>query len=274
MNARCALAGMGALALLGPLAAGVIYAQAKPARFAIASIRLGERVNSFRPIQFGFQTDPTRLTAENVSLKELITYAYRLRSYQLVAPDWMSDERFTISGTTKAPLPADQMRELLQPFLTKQFAIKSHRETKVEPVYELRLAPGGIKLPLSGDTLTAGASVGKFNMLLTPEGLKLAGTVSLDQIAEVLSQSLDLPVVNKTGVSGVYKIGLTFAPPDGRVTMGRSPHIPQLNGQPMRLTAPSVFKALPEQLGLSLEKTKAPVELLVIDAANKKPLGN
>lgn len=274
LKGRCALTGLGVLALLGPLALGAMHAQTKPGHFAAASIRPGEPISAAHPIQVGFHTDPTRLTAENVSLKDLIQYAYRLRPYQVVAPDWMTAERFSVSGTTEVPLSADDMQELLQPFLTRQFAIKSHRETKVMPVYALEVAPAGLTMPLSPDSLPANANLGRFMMRVAPEGLHLSGEAGMEQLAAVLSRSLDLPVVNKTGVSGVYKVDLTFSTPDGRVTMGGLPHPPQVDGKPIQMTAPTIFAALPQQLGLKLEKTKAPIELLVIDSAMKAPLGN
>jgi uncharacterized protein (TIGR03435 family) len=152
------------------------------------------------------------------------------------------------------------------------------------PVYLLEMAPGGPKMSPESSSLPgaeghialapAAASLGRFMMRLSPQGLNLVGTATMEQMARVLSLQLDFPVVNKTSLTGVYKIDLTFSTPDGRVTMGGLPHVPQMDGQTMKMTAPSIFTALPEQVGLKLEKTKAPLELLVIDSANKTPLGN
>jgi uncharacterized protein (TIGR03435 family) len=278
------LAALLAVALLGPVAAGMIYAQSGPTEFAAASIRPGEQPGPARKISFGMRVDPQRLTAENMSLKDLITRAYGLRPYQVVGPDWMTTERFNVTGTTTAPVAQDKITELLQPFLVRQFGIKMHRETKTMPVYLLEMAPGGPKMSPESSSLPgaeghialapAAASLGRFMMRLSPQGLNLVGTATMEQMARVLSLQLDFPVVNKTSLTGVYKIDLTFSTPDGRVTMGGLPHVPQMDGQTMKMTAPSIFTALPEQVGLMLEKTKAPLELLVIDSANKTPLGN
>jgi len=266
---RWLLAVLGAAVLLGPVAAGMMYAQSGPAAFSVASIRPSDPAG-----KMSWRLDPQRLTAENMSLKSLIITAYGLFPYQVVVPDWMAKAGFSISATTAVPLPEKAMTALLQPFLVRQFNIKLHREAVRKDVYFLQVAAGGPKMTAITGTMPPGVTSGNFRLSLRPEGLHISGSGSMVQMARLLYLPLEEPVVNKTGLTGVYKIDLAFSTPDGKANMGGLRLFPQLDGETQKMNAPPIFTALTEQLGLKLEKTKAPIEMLVIDSANKQPLGN
>ncbi|HEY7839499.1 MAG TPA: M56 family metallopeptidase [Terriglobales bacterium] len=256
------LASLGAAVVLTPVMAGLLFGQAAPpATFDAIAIHAVPAAGSGKRVM-GLHIDPQRLWAENMSLRELILAAWGLQPYQLRGPDWMSGDIFAITGATHAPVPANEMPALLRPFLTRQFELKVHSTREVRPVYRLEVAPGGAKLkPANRDAAPAIMPAQRFSMHLEGRALTLTGTATLQQLVDFLNLQFDRPVLNQTGQMGTYDIRLTFDPKAG------VPGAPAGGG-------PSIFDALPEQLGLRLVSGKAPVDVLVVDSANATPAGN
>jgi len=275
--------------VLAALLATLASAQTAPppaAAFDAASIKPSAPPTNGR-IRIGLSTDPGRLTASFMSLKDLIAAAYDLKPYQVVAPDWMSSARFDISAETAAAVPANKIVLLLQPFLEKQFQLVSHRETRTMDVYALVVAPGGLKWkpadaspPPPPPPGTPGRGRGGFNIRMSPKGMSMGGETDMSGFVDALAMFMDRPVLDQTGLTGRYQAQLDFAPTgEGMLARARS-GLP-LKGPgpgdetaPADTVAPSLFTALPEQAGLKLEARKGPVELMVIDQARKTPLGN
>ncbi|MGH9481216.1 MAG: TIGR03435 family protein [Terriglobales bacterium] len=311
------LAGLGLVALMGPLAAGIVFGQAAqqtaplPTEFDAATIKASAPPGAGpnRMIFRGTHVDPGRFTATNMSLKDLIEQAYGLKPYQVVGPDWMDSERFDVSAETSAAVPRDKMAALLQPFLAQQFKLKIHRESKVMETYTLivtdksKLKPAssaGVE-PVLPDAPPDGRGAnetkmlrgrgpmppGSFMMGFSPQGMMLMGNSSLQQLTDMLARQVDRPVVNGTNLEGNYAIHLSYAPPpgvfgglggpkEGMMINGRPPEAGAKPDENATAAAPAVslFTALQQQLGLKLDPGKAPVELLVVDHAEKAPVGN
>ncbi|MGH9476565.1 MAG: TIGR03435 family protein [Terriglobales bacterium] len=293
---------MRSLAALILLAACSVAAQAPaPTQFDAATIKPAA-LPSGGLVRVGMRLDPTRLTASNVSLKQLIQRAYNLKPYQVQGPDWLDSERFDVTAETEQPVTQDQMAALLQPLLVKQFALITHRGSKVESIYALVAAPGGFKMTAPGPSgvslpppprgarggrmrLSGPLPKGAMQLMMSPQGLTIAGDVTLDSLANFLSSQVDRPVLNLTGIKGNYALHLTFAPTGAMRAnmrkMGAPPPPPGAGsgggsepGGEAQAPAPSIFSALPQQLGLKLEPRKAPIEILVVDSASKVPKGN
>jgi uncharacterized protein (TIGR03435 family) len=92
-------------------------------------------------------------------------------------------------------------------------------------------------------------------------GLLDARNTTMDRFAEVLSRQMDLPVVNRTGLEGVFNLKLEWTPESAKQIK------PGADGAAME--GPSIFTAIQQQLGLRLRSQKTPVEILVIDHAEK-----
>ncbi|HWG38753.1 MAG TPA: TIGR03435 family protein, partial [Terriglobales bacterium] len=101
-------------------------------------------------IRINNQVDPTRVTIENLPLRQIILNAFELKPYQLTAPDWMNTERFNITAVTATPATKEQMNQLMQKLLTEQFQLKLHHDSKVMDAYALTVADGGSKLQPPG----------------------------------------------------------------------------------------------------------------------------
>jgi uncharacterized protein (TIGR03435 family) len=226
--------------------------------------------------------DAGRLDYTNVSLRDIIRAAFKVRNDQISGPDWLSSERYIVAakfppGATKADVPA-----MLQTLLADRFKLAFHKDSKVVSIYALVQAKGGAKLQ-PADT------PGGMRMMMGPKGRHLTGKVTLAQLADALSNMEDRPVLDMTELKGAFDIDLEFTSENGPEGMrqgmpgpgpgpGQGPGQggPAGEGRPHdeNADAPSLFTALQEKLGLKLEPRKAPIDLYVIDHAEKVPTEN
>jgi uncharacterized protein (TIGR03435 family) len=261
-KAALVIAGTAALAL--PVVVGIINtpsasAQETRPEFEVASVKPS---NPTDPV-FGMRIPPggDRFSITNATLEMLIGFAYRLPNPQISGgPKWVDSESFTIeakvdSATRLSPGNAGfgQVMLMLQSLLADRFKLSMHKETRSEAVYELSVAKRGAKLKKAEADDKLGRRIGR--------GL-VAGTMPLPVLAVSLSQSLDRPVVDKTGLAGNYSFTLTYTPEVGQ---GARFGPPAPDDSPTDAGAPSIFTALREQLGLELKSAREPVEVLVID---------
>jgi uncharacterized protein (TIGR03435 family) len=201
-----------------------------------------------------------RLTATNITVRELIRLAYGVKDYQIAhAPGWLDSERFdivakAISGKTNS---LEDEKSLLRELLTDRFQLSTHREAKRMPVYLLVVAKGGPKLAPHNDggAKTRGGC-----------GRLVGRRVTTDAIATMLSRQLAREVINRTGLSGEYDVQLDFTPDSGPCRVSDSQGGLVVTDPSSR---PSVSTAVQEQLGLKLESAKGPVEFLVIDRVER-----
>ena len=193
-------------------------------------------------------TNNGRLNYTAVTLKDVLEKAYKVEGYQITGPDWIDVDRFDIAATTPAGASRDQYPQMLQALLAERFHLTIRRETKELPVFELNVAKNGPKLKSieseSGITSNSNRS-----------GWHVVAKGSLQQLVEFLSERVNRPVLDRTGLSGPFEITLDWASDDS-------------------LEGPSLFTALQEQAGLKLSATRAPIELIVVDQADRTPTAN
>jgi uncharacterized protein (TIGR03435 family) len=192
-------------------------------------------------------------STSNITLAALMQWAYEIPQKQILAgPGWMNSTRFDILAKSDAEtdarlrsLSSDRSHELkrrmVQALLEDRFAMKLHREVRTLPAYDLVVAKDGSKLTISQAN---GKSIGVGRTHFTAQGL------TMDLIAQQLSQIAGRIVVDRTGLAGRYDLKLQWTPDD----------VAAAEGSP-----PSLFTALEEQLGLRLKAAKEPVPVLVID---------
>jgi uncharacterized protein (TIGR03435 family) len=211
-----------------------------------------------------------RFTANNHTLKENIGFAYNLAPGLISGgPAWADSERYDIVGETpgESRLDNEQIRLMFRTLLADRFKLKFHREQKELSAYNLVLGKSAPKLKES----TAGPD--KEPSLLIhgspPGGAVLpARNGTMAMFASLLQRVvMDRPVVDKTGLTGRYDFDLEFAV-DGTRLGGTDPPLGGADSE----NKPDIFTAI-QKLGLRLESTKALVEVLVIDHA-EKPDGN
>lgn len=202
----------------------------------------------------------SKMMATNISLRNLIVFAYQVHDFQISGPDWLRSQRFDIQAEGGAWANKTDRPVILQNLLVERFKLALHRETKELPIFVLVVAKEGPKLQSVTPTGSSGISSGRGNMRLEKASMK--------EIVDSLSMKVDRPVVDKTGLTGAFNGELHWAPDD---VQSSPAGVSDSAGSD---TGPSLFTALQEQFGLKLIPQKSPVDILVIDHVEKIPTEN
>ena len=236
------------LLLLLLLATQLDHAQTSTPTFEVATIRAtGPSSDGHTHINY---PPGDRFSATNITLLALMQWAYNMPEKQILeGPSWLASTRFDFQAKADTDqikgLTSEQDRDLkhrmVQTLLAERFHLTVHTETRTLPAYDLILAKGGSKLQL---TKSNGKSIGTSRTYFNGEGL----TMTL--IAEELSRITGRVVVDKTNLTGRYDLKLVWTPDDAPATDN---------------SAPSLFTAIQEQLGLKLESAKESAHVVVID---------
>ena len=220
--------------------------------------------------------DPGMVDYKNVSLKMVIARAYEIKELQVSGPDWLSTERFDILAKVPPKTPKGQIPLMLQNLLAERFKLTVHRERKVMPMYAMVVGKSGFKLKPVG-----GEPEGRMRMKVGPKGLQMSGPTTLAALSDGLSQMMDRPVVDMTGIPGTYQIDLEWVPDEreGGGMMATMKGMAEAasgdpHGDPLGPHGQSLSGALQEKLGLKMEARKSPVDMLVVDGAEKVPTEN
>jgi uncharacterized protein (TIGR03435 family) len=253
----------------------------KGPQFEVASIKpaaLDARGMFIRPSPGG------RVSVTNMTLKELIVIAYRIQPYQISGgPVWLGSARYDISAKAENTLKDRDLQPMLQALLADRFQLTIHRETKELPIYALVLARKDGKLgPKLIEAQEGGCTVPDFTkppappepgkppvkncgqQMMSPRSLT-AYSVPIANIVPMLARMLGRTVIDKTGLTGKYDISAEWAP-DESLMLPLSPDAPRPASDG---SGPSIFTALQEQLGLKMESQKGPVEVFVVERAEK-----
>ena len=284
-----------------------------PIQFEVASVKPAAPPESGR-FSSSTRRDQGRFTATNVTLKSLVMQAYVLKDYQLQCPGWMESERYDIVAKVPDSTPKEQVNAMLQNLLLERFKMTVHREQRDLPAYTLTVAKSGPKMkefvpdpntpPMNDGAATGRGGMPPMPPRFTPppkdkDGYPIvsgrggwsssssegrtkmtAVGITMASLKDMLSRQLGQPVVDKTGLTGKYGFRLEYAA-DGMM----GPPLPM----PMQMRAgassgpvdglsdasgPTIFRALQDQLGLKLEAGKTPVEIIVVEKADKVPVEN
>ena len=273
------LASAGAAALAVPVVIGVGHAPAAPVQTVTpqppAGGRLTEKPLAFDAVSIKPATDsvgggrgsagsprlrfsPGRVVGPSVTARRIILEAYHLTPYQLSGgPSWLDSDRFYLEAKAETSVDESQIRLMLRTLLSERFKLVAHRGAREMPVYALTVGKNGLRilepkngsaplpvpvvgvLPVStgGGFVQAGGCVG---------GMASRGTVQ--HFAEMLSEmqeSVHRPVIDKTGIQGVYQFSICITSPENLVA------------------------DVEAQTGLKFESQKAPLDALVIDRIEK-----
>jgi uncharacterized protein (TIGR03435 family) len=210
--------------------------------------------------------DPGRLSASGVTLKQLIFEAYDMPYYRIFGgPSWLESEYYDLEAKAESPVDRGQLRLMLRGLLADRFKLTLHRETKELRAYVLTVAKDGPKLHAAQEAANSSdqkspSLVERFHCDLTEFAnllslrLNTPMTENQDPTVPVRSIGVPPPVIDKTGIQGVFDISVEI----------------KLDGGADTFIAWQ--RALQDQLGLKLESQKGPLEVLVIDHAEKIPI--
>ncbi len=202
-------------------------------------------------------SSPGHFAMRNVPLRYCLEWAWDLKDYEVSGPDWIrNDNRYDIIANAPGPVSDDQMRLMLRNLLIERFQMKVHRETRNLDVYVLTPGKGApkVKEAAAEEQPSLGAAEPRGSVKFTKQ--------PISRFTFMLTRRLDKPTLDETGLKGLYDFTIDLS------GLG-------FNGNPPQDTsAPSVFTTVPENLGLRLEAAKRPVEILVVDHAEKVPTAN
>ncbi len=297
------------------LALSAAVAVAQPPAFEVASVKPA----TTRPAGMGVCMVPcsgervavvgARVDIRWISIEQLILTAYRLKPYQLSAPDWARNERFDIAAKMPEGATRQKLPEMLQALLAERFHLAIHRETKEQPVYALVVGKGGIKLretsaeaeaPLpedpahrevytpdgdarilgDGGFVTTGGLLGPMRGGRgSTGGMKVEFfKLAMPGLAALLTPHSDHPVMDETGLKGVYYFAAENRPqgPMGE-SGGRKGLAPEGGPQGLSQGEDLFGDALRASLakgGLTLDTRKLPIERVIVDHVDKAPSAN
>ena len=249
------------------LAASALAQNPAPPAFEIASVKINQQ---FRPEDRStwhrtIDASPVTLTMRNVDLKMAVAWAHNLQAAMVSGPAWVESQRYDILAKTGAAAPDNEMRRMLQTLLAERFRLETHREMRPMEVM-------AIVLPKSGHKMTASQSDGPPNDRQDPQRGSIVEGAAVTDLGEELSRILSTPVVDLTGLKGRFDFTLNV---QKYVSALRSRLMAE--GRPMPESEAQLTimqEALEGELGLRLEPRRAPVEVVVIDRAEKTPVEN
>jgi uncharacterized protein (TIGR03435 family) len=209
--------------------------------------------------------EPQALTYLNITLGEFIQMAYGVKRYQVRGEDWItsnaSASRYDIVAKTAAPVPEAELRQMLAPVLEDRFHLKTHRETQVLPVFVLVQAKGGARLREGdgGQQYVTPDPAGGFRFQNYP----MAALVNMLSLMRTVGR----PVIDRTELTARY----TFTANLQDLPAGATPEDAK---RAVVESDAAVFTALEDQLGLKLNAAREPIDLLVVDHADRFPTEN
>jgi bla regulator protein BlaR1 len=240
--------------LLGSLLLAAVALGQTP-KFEVASIKPSNSEDR-RPF---FNQTEGQYTVRNTTVRRLIQAAYMIKDFQIAGgPEWMSSDLYDINAKPEAPVPWEQMAEMVKSLLADRFQLVIRKETKEMPVYALMVAKNGSKLKAADEAAP--------KVIRVRRGLLTAPMGDMPMIAGLLSGFLGRNVIDKTGLRGRYDVKLEWVPDEYQVAMFTRMAVPEgFGAPPPDWHGPTLFTALEEQLGLKLESQKGPVEMFMIE---------
>lgn len=267
-----------------------------PLQFEVASVK-----PSAPDTQPNFAVRPgARFSATNMPLIGLIALAHNVaHDFQIVgAPDWIRTARYdvdakapegTVMGALATSGPRSPVQQMLASMLEERFSLRTHSEKRDMPAYELRANSADERLgprlkpspsDIDCDALRAARKLQRPSsppppgevsacLILIYPGRVVAGTVPLEALASFLTSQVKRMVIDRTPFTGRFDFDLTWVPDDLTTDSFSADQSPRPQGRVAAPTGPSLTTAIQEQLGLRLQSTTAPTDVLVIDSVSQ-----
>ena len=255
-------------------------------QFDVASVKPAAPNSTFQGIKFS----PGMIEVRDWSMKELIAYAWRVRSFQVLGgPPWLDSAHYDIAAKPETGSKRGEVNLMVQSLLEDRFQLTLHRETKELPIYALVMArkdhkPGPQLLETKeGSCVQRDETVHPAPPEPGQQPPKYCGqtnvgsrhvravSIPIGTLAGILSTLLGRRVLDETGLTGTFDVILEWTPDDTRAVQLASGGLPPAGKKAGDAGAsfPPLLAALDEQLGLRLDSRKGPTEILVIDRVEK-----
>jgi uncharacterized protein (TIGR03435 family) len=224
--------------------------------FEVASVRVSRTVIGHEGV---ITTGPQRFAGHNATLKRLVFEAWQTPYDRITGgPAWVNSDEYDVEAKASAPVSLQELRLMLRTLLAERFKLQVHTEKREGRVYALVAAKSGPKLggPLEQDAPGLWIFHGDLSQFADVLALKLTMPMQEDPTVPAVARGTPVPVINKTGIEGIFDFALKI--------------------RPDRETDTFMFwqRTLQDQLGLRLESQKDAVEFLVIDHVERAPSAN
>jgi uncharacterized protein (TIGR03435 family) len=283
------------MALLAP--ALLVAAQRQTsgkAEFEVASIRLFDPSASGQLLA-GLHVDGAQIRAVGLSLRDLLSLAYEMKTTLILGPDWTASERFVVSATLPAGSTGAQLPEMFKALLADRFQVKLHKDKKDFAVYALLVGKGGLKMketpPDAEDdgpnTNVVNTRTGSGTSVNFGHGTSFtfannrfeAKKLSMALFTPNLERFADRQIVDMTGLTAQYDFAFDVTPDEYRAMSLRAAvwagaALPPEALKMLEASSPAALGDALQQIGLRLDARKAPLDVLVIDDALKTPIAN
>jgi uncharacterized protein (TIGR03435 family) len=287
-----------ALGVLVLTAAPVLAQDPAPATFEVASVKMAPLGDTRRSEMKGGPgtKDPGRITITRYTLGFILRNLYGLQKHQIAGPPFLETECYDIAAVIPPGTTKGGALLMMKNLLAERFRMRLHLETKELPIYALRIGKHGHTIKSSEQSVDADASDTSFLNGFSPQNAlaamggrgsdgfpimdpkRFTGLIQtftgdkakitairqpIQKLADTLSYRLDRPVVNQTGLTGLYDFILYWTPEKLGATSNADADL-----------GVSIYAAIGQQLGLTLVATKDQVPVLVIDSAERAPIEN
>jgi uncharacterized protein (TIGR03435 family) len=197
------------------------------------------------------------VTFGNATLNDCIRFAYGIGSdAQIAGPDWIKSKQFLYDVVARGTpgVSREQLQLMMQTLLIERFALVTHRDQRQMSYYALVPARNGARIQP--------VAVVPDGFRGTTYGGRIDSILPMPALAYLLSRfETERPIIDLTGLRGLYQVKLEWT-------------LPQQLERADAAAPPSLFTAIEEQLGLKLEGRKGPVDVLVVESAEKVPTAN
>jgi uncharacterized protein (TIGR03435 family) len=231
-----------------------ITAHAQPPKFEVTSVKVNHTDD-------GRQGYPRlangKFNAENTTMRSILQVAYGRTSAQITGPGWLDSDRFDLAATSPQGVPDTELMPMLQALLKDRFNFAAHNDKKEMSVYNLVVMKDGPKFSVfDADHIPP-------NPPRNGASAMIIGPMTMEGLAGHLTSVTGRLVLNKTKLEGRYFCAVTF-----------TPLTTQVNEIATGPGALDIFAAIQLQLGLKMESAKEPVDILVVDRADRVPTEN
>jgi len=264
--------------------------------FEVASVKPYSIQNDgSTPVTLGARIDGAQVRMTGMTMRDFLSTAYRVKVYQITGPDWIATERYDISAKLPSGISPEKLPEMTESLLKERFGLRMHREQKEMPVYVLTIgkpplkltevivdknapAPAAVEVSGTGGAQGLAVNMGNGSSYSLAGGKFTAKKINAATAVGVLERFTDRPMMDLTGLKGVYDFEFNVTPEELQTMMIRAAISAgvQLPPQALRLLDSGgnpIIDAV-EQVGLKLESRRMPVEMIVIDQIQKTPTDN
>jgi uncharacterized protein (TIGR03435 family) len=192
-------------------------------------------------------------------------WGHQVKFFQIEGPAWIDTENYEVIAKIPEGASTDKLPAMVRAMLAQRFAVRVRRESRLVPAYELTIAKGGPKLTEADTAKLASSPAGVLGHRANSDGGRtVRGNVTMSDLVEYLTAELSRPVVDRTGLKGTYAIDLAY----------RSQDLAAPGPNDANTPIATLFQAVEQSLGLRLAPARAPLEMVVVESADRTPSEN